>query len=137
MLKDDDWCFACGQRNPHGLQLKNFTRDGGSCTVEFTAQRHHQGWMEMVHGGIVATLLDEIMTRNLWEQGHNVATAELTVRYHQAAPVGKPLLARSWVVASRRRYFATAAELLLSDGSLVASAQAKFLIPRDEYEGDD
>jgi uncharacterized protein (TIGR00369 family) len=136
MLKDDDWCFACGRSNPHGLQLTDFAFDGEYYSVQFTAARHHQGWMDMTHGGIVATLLDEVMTRLLWEQGHNVATAELSVRYHQAAPVGEQMQARSWLVASKRRYFQTAAELLLPDGSVIASAQAKFLIPRDEYEGD-
>lgn len=136
MLKDEDWCFACGQSNPYGLRLKDFKFDGKFYSVQWTPSRHHQGWADIVHGGLVATLLDEVMTRILWDQGYHVATAELSVRYHRTAPMGEQLLARSWVVAGRRRYFEAAAEVLLADGSVVASAEAKFLIPRDDYKGD-
>jgi len=134
MLKDDDWCFACGQSNPRGLQLKDFKFDGTHYSVTWQPSRYYQGWAEILHGGIVATLLDEVMTRLLSEQGINAATARLCVRYHQAAPLRQQLVAQAWVTAAKGRFFETAAELLVPDGTLVASAEAKFLIPRDDYQ---
>ena len=74
-LKDDQWCFACGAENPHGLRLSGFRREGDDYVVEFTPQRHHQGWQGITHGGIAATILDEVMTRILYEQGLEVVTA--------------------------------------------------------------
>ena len=136
MLKDDEWCFACGPQNPHGLRLRDFQFDGTYYSVEWRPSRSYQGWAGIVHGGIVATLLDEVMTRLLWEQGHTVATAEMCIKYHRAAPLDTELIARAWLTKSKRRFLQTAAELLLPDGSVVASAEAKFLIPRDEYRTD-
>jgi len=136
MLKDDEWCFACGPQNPHGLRLNNFQFDGTYYSVKWRPSRPYQGWVGIVHGGIVATLLDEVMTRLLWEQGYNVATAEICIKYHHASPVDEELTARAWLTNNKRRLFQTAAELLLPDGSVVASAQAKFLIPKDEYRTD-
>ncbi len=133
MLKDDNWCFACGQSNPRGLQLKDFQFDGTHYSVTWQPSRYYQGWVEIVHGGIIATLLDEVMTRLLSEQGINAATAQLCVRYHQAAPLDRRLTARAWLTVSKGRLFETEAQLLLPDGTCVASAQAKSLIPRDEY----
>ena len=80
MLKDDDWCFACGQSNPRGLQLKDFKFDGTHYSVTWQPSRYYQGWAEILHGGIVATLLDEVMTRLLSEQGINAATAIISTR---------------------------------------------------------
>jgi len=96
-LDDDGWCFACGPHNPHGLHLSDFRFEGDQYICHFTPQRHHQGWVGLVHGGIVAALLDEIMTRMLWERGINAATGELNVRYRQPAAIGQSLTVRGWV----------------------------------------
>ncbi len=135
MLKADDWCFACGQSNPHGLRLKDFEFDGTYYSVKWHPSQYYQGWAGIVHGGIIATLLDEVMTRLLWEQGNQVATAELCIRYHEAVSLDDELTARARLVSRKRRFFETEAEVLLADGRVVASAHAKFLIPRDDYEG--
>ncbi|NLO74078.1 MAG: PaaI family thioesterase [candidate division WS1 bacterium] len=126
-LKDDKWCFACGPENPHGLRLSGFHRQGEYYTVEFSPERHHQGWQGITHGGIIATLLDEVMTRILHEEGVNVVTAEITVRYHQPVVTGSPVRARAWVVENRGRLIHTKAELTSVQGESLASAQAKFI----------
>jgi len=53
------FCFACSQENPIGLKLKP-VHDGEKVTAEFTAGKFHQGWDNVVHGGILYTLLDEV-----------------------------------------------------------------------------
>jgi uncharacterized protein (TIGR00369 family) len=129
-LKDDRWCFACGPDNPHGLHLENFHTEGELHVVEFVPQRHHQGWQGLAHGGIVATVLDEIMTRMLYDQGKPGVTAELTVRYHQPLPTGERVQATARLVEQRKRLVRTAGELRDASGELIASAQAKFMLTR-------
>ncbi|MFO7948251.1 MAG: PaaI family thioesterase [Armatimonadota bacterium] len=135
MLKDSDWCFACGQSNPHGLRLNDFNYDGDRYWVSFTPQRHHQGWSGVVHGGIVATLLDEVMTRMLWHEGTNAATAELNIRYHHPTPVGEELTATAHKVQRRHGVMSMEAEVETDDGTVLASARAKFMTPRDGDDG--
>jgi len=126
-LQDDGWCFACGSHNPHGLHLTDFCFEGDHYVCNFTPQRCHQGWVGTTHGGIIATLLDEIMTRMLWEQGTDALTGELRIRYHQPAPTGHQLTIRGWTERSSGRLIVAEAQAELSSGELVAEAQAKFV----------
>ena len=56
MLKDDKWCFACGSQNPHGLQMSDFDFDGETYTARWRPSKFHQGWADILHGGIVAAV---------------------------------------------------------------------------------
>lgn len=134
MLNDDQYCFACGPANPRGLQLHDFHFDGTYYSVKWEPLKYYQGWENIVHGGIVATILDEIMTRLLTAFGHNVVTAEITVRYHHPAPIDQTLTAKSWLVSSKRRLYETKADLVSADGEMVASATAKFIVPKEDYK---
>lgn len=127
-LKDDRWCFACGPENPHGLRLHDFHQEGDEYVVTFVPQRHHQGWQGITHGGIVATLLDEVMTRMIYDQGRAAVTAEIRVRYHRALPTGEPVQARAREIETRGRLVRTRSQLSDRQGTLIASAEAKFLL---------
>jgi len=126
-VRDDGWCFACGPHNPHGLHLTDFHFEDGQYICHFTPQRHHQGWVGLTHGGIVATLLDEIMTRMLWEQGVNAMTGELNVRYRQPAATGQSLTVRGWVERKHGKLITAEARVELASGAVAAEAQAKFI----------
>jgi len=125
-LAVDDYCFACGGANPKGLHL-TFRFEGDDYVCDFTPEKEYQGWTDILHGGIVATVLDEVMTRLLWEKKLNAVTAELHVRLRRPVPVGQPATARARLTASRRRVHETEAELILADGTLAATAQGKFM----------
>lgn len=119
----DHYCFACGAENPIGLHLQ-FRREGDVYATTFTAPPVLQGYHGIVHGGIVATLLDEIMARYVWELQGPSATAKLEIKYRRPAPVGEPLEVRGWVTGTHRggRATETAAEIRLADGTLIAEA---------------
>jgi uncharacterized protein (TIGR00369 family) len=125
-LAVDDYCFACGVANPKGLHL-TFRFEGDEYVCDFTPQKEYQGWTDIVHGGIVATVLDEVMTRLLWETGLNAVTAELNVRLKRPVPIGQPAAARARLVSSRKRVYETEAELTLADGTVAATAHGKFM----------
>jgi uncharacterized protein (TIGR00369 family) len=99
--------------------------------VDFRPERQHQGWQGIAHGGIVATILDEMMTRLLYEQERNAVTAEMTVRYHRPLVTGESVQARARVQEDRGRLIRTTAELRDQSGELIASAEGKFVIVRD------
>lgn len=125
-LSDDKWCFACGPENPHGLHL-SFRFEGDECVCDFIPQRCHQGWAGVVHGGIVATLLDETMNRMLCDSGTPVVTADLHVRFKHPAPVEVPLQVRARVRERRKSLVTAEAEVVLADGTVAATAESKLM----------
>lgn len=120
----DQMCFACGKDNPIGLKLL-FRLEGDVYKTTFTADRSYQGYERVIHGGIIATLLDEIMARYVWVKiAAPAATAKLCINYRRPAPTGEPIEISGWITAERRsgRIFETAAEARLADGALLAEA---------------
>ncbi|MCX7597936.1 MAG: PaaI family thioesterase [Armatimonadetes bacterium] len=122
----DDYCFACGHENPYGLRLSGFRMAGERYEFEFTPARHHQGWQGIVHGGIVATVLDEAMTRLLWEQGIKAVTAEIAVRYRKPLPVGTRVKVSAWKVREFSRLVEVAAAVA-DDKNEYATATGKLM----------
>ena len=124
-VSDDSWCFACGADNPHGLHL-TFRFDGDEFVCDFIPQRPHQGWVGVVHG--LATLLDETMTRMLCDAGTPAVTADLHVRFKRPTPVGAPVQVRSRVRERRGKLVEAEAEVILSDGAVAATGEAKLMV---------
>jgi len=128
VLKDDGACFVCGERNPIGLKLR-FRWDGEAYLTEFTARPEYAGWAGIEHGGLLATVLDEVMARLLWEKGHQALTAKLEVRYHRPVALGESLTVVGRITRASRRAVETHAEARGSDGAVVAEATAISLPP--------
>jgi len=122
----DDYCFACGSANPKGLHL-SFRFEGEEYVCDFELAQEYQGWTNIAHGGIVSTVLDEVMTRGLWERGISAVTAEMTIRLKKPVPVLQPCQARSRVVSTRKRIHEVEAEITLLDGAVAATSRGKFL----------
>ena len=112
-------CFGCGSDNPFGLKLA-FKWDGQAASAEFTPQENYQGWPGMVHGGIIACLLDEGMSyAALFARGLCI-TAKMQIKLKRPAAVGEPLVIKSSIKRSSRRLVETIANITLKDGTLVA-----------------
>jgi acyl-coenzyme A thioesterase PaaI-like protein len=88
-------CFVCGMENPVGLHLHIYEVEPGVVEAEYTAPEHFQGYPGVLHGGIVATLLDEISGRAHMgsdpAQPRFMFTGKMEVKYRRNVPVGKPL----------------------------------------------
>lgn len=127
-------CFVCGESNPIGLNLR-FETDGHLVRTRFTPRPEHIGFKEVVHGGIIATLLDEIMVWACLAQTKRFAyCAEFTVRFLNPLRPGQETLATAELVANRRdRIFEAKAELHGGDGKILAMATGKYL-PVKEME---
>ncbi|HEY3416822.1 MAG TPA: PaaI family thioesterase [Armatimonadota bacterium] len=125
----DRMCFACGPDNPVGLKL-TFHQEGDVYVTTFVADRVYQGYECVVHGGIMVTLLDEVMARYVWEKAGPAATARLEVSFRRPAPTGQRLEIRGWITGIRRggRVYETAALARLEDGTVLAEATGLVLV---------
>jgi len=127
LLKEDNqMCFACSPNNPIGLKLV-FEHEGDICRASFVAGPEHQGWNGVMHGGLVTTMLDEVMAQWLWSRDMSIMTAEMTTRFVNPVPIGVKLTIESRLVANKRRLFLMEADATLPDGTVVAKATAKFV----------
>ncbi len=121
-------CFVCGECNPVGLNLR-FQTDGQVVETRFTPRPEHVGFKNTVHGGIIASLLDEVM---VWAcavstRGFSYC-AELSVRYLKPVPPNAATRATGSLTSNRRgRLFEARAELKSEDGTVLAVATGKYL----------
>jgi uncharacterized protein (TIGR00369 family) len=121
-------CFVCGESNPIGLRLR-FETDGQKVQARFVPRAEHIGFKQTVHGGLVTTVLDEIMVWACAVRTRRFAfSAELNVRFLRPLRPGETAIATAELVANRRgRILETKAELRSENGALLATARGKYL----------
>jgi len=124
-LEDDAMCFCCGSRNPIGLRLEfEETPDGRMRTI-WTPRKEHQGFKDIVHGGLVATVLDEVMVRLLYLRGISAVTAGMETKLVRPVRWGNAYRFEGWIVQDRGRAVITEAEAFEEPaGERVAWAKA-------------
>jgi uncharacterized protein (TIGR00369 family) len=125
-VEDDGMCFCCGSKNPIGLKLQFETLPDGRMRTTWTPKREHQGFKDIVHGGLVATLLDEVMIRLLYALGIRAVTAELNTRLLRPLRAGKRYRFEAWLVEDRGRVVTARGEGFDdASGEKVATGSAK------------
>lgn len=119
-------CFVCGQRNPYGLHL-TFRREDDSVVADFLPREDHQGFPGVIHGGIVAAVLDEALNRTslLSSQPAWTMTGRLEVRYRRYVPYGERLRVRAILTGERGRMMQSSGTLTLADDEQVVLAEAQ------------
>jgi uncharacterized protein (TIGR00369 family) len=125
-LTDDGHCFVCGPNNPIGLKL-DFSFDGKTMKTRFIPRKEHQGYVDIVHGGIVATLLDEIMVKLAIELGMPAVTAQMDVRLKKALHIGEAVTVSAEIVEDTKKLLKANAEAVNDDGVIVADAKGKLV----------
>ncbi len=131
-------CFLCGRENPIGLKLSWYSdREARQVVATVTVPEAFNGYPGIVHGGIVAALLDETAGRALLIEGDEeenlFVTLKMEVTYRRPTPTGQPLTAIGWVLSRTRSRARVAAELRLPDGTVTARGQALVASPGDEF----
>jgi uncharacterized protein (TIGR00369 family) len=122
----DHNCFACGTTNPIGMRL-HIEFGPGTARTRWTVGDDYVGWSDKAHGGIIATLLDEVMAWAPSSDDSWAVTAEMSVRYRSPASPGDELVAEARVVEQRRRIYEVRGEVRGSDGRLVAEGRGRYL----------
>ncbi len=125
-LIDDGYCFACGGENQYGLKLQ-FRTEKDKTVAEFIPGKIHQGFKDIVHGGIISVILDEAMVKAVLSQGIEAVTAEISVRFRNPLFVGDKALIEAKITKMGNKLIETSAQIKSSDNTVVAEAQAKLL----------
>ncbi len=118
-------CFVCGPDNPAGLRLR-FSLEGEAVVAEFVPREEHVGWEGVVHGGILAAVLDDAMGNVFYLRGYQALTARMEVRFRRPVRPGDRLRVRAWVAHQDGRTVTARAELV-RDGEVVCTAEGLFL----------
>ncbi len=120
-LGDDGYCFVCGDKNPIGLKLR-FIPEGRDIRAEFTASKNHQGYKDIVHGGIVSTLLDEAMVKLAISMGIMAVTGRMEIRFRNPLMVGERALLAARLIKEGKRFIEVEASLSKADNVIIAEA---------------
>jgi len=103
-LKDNDYCYVCGKKNPEGLAVDfSIDREQKSITAKFTPLKKHQGYEGIVHGGILSSLLDEAMVKLAFSLGIPAVTAEMIVKFKSPAAPGEELRVSGRITEESRK----------------------------------
>jgi uncharacterized protein (TIGR00369 family) len=129
-------CMACGKANPRGLQLDLFFVDG-RVETRFRLPAYAQGFPGSAHGGVLCTILDEVMAWAAIETSRRFfVTGEMTVRFLAPAVPGDEVVGRGEVLEDRRRYLVCRGEILAADGRQLAKAEGKFFAVSPEKQAE-
>jgi acyl-coenzyme A thioesterase PaaI-like protein len=129
----EGFCFGCGKNNPIGMKLK-FSKEGDTVRAEYTPPREFQGWPGLLHGGILATLLDEAMSHAAYTTGSTCLTASITIRQRAPIKVETPLLISARITRHGSRLIETEGKVSLKDGTIVAESTAKQFVAQSESD---
>lgn len=120
----DGLCFGCGVHNADGLRMR-FDPQGDESVCEFEVPPRFQSWEGVVHGGIVALMLDEAIGWACWHRGHPGVTGKLEVRYRRPLRVGEKVRVTARITRSRRSLHDAGGSIVrVEDGTLIAEATA-------------
>lgn len=119
-------CLLCGNLNPRSLKLSFQAAEDGIVRTRFNAVTELQGYADILHGGVIASLLDVAMTHCLFHRGVQAVTGDLHVRFIQPVSCNASLEISAWVLSSYPPLYRLRAEIVL-DERIVAWAEAKFM----------
>jgi uncharacterized protein (TIGR00369 family) len=124
-------CFACGDLNEIGLHLK-LNLEPGRCWTELQVPARFEGWEGIIHGGILCTILDEVMAWALVAQDSWGVTARMSVDFRKPVTAGQAIRAEGWIAESRRRIQITAGRILdAATGAELVTAEATYVAATD------
>jgi uncharacterized protein (TIGR00369 family) len=118
-------CFACGSNNGDGLGLKFYKHEDGSVSGNFFADQKFESYSGIIHGGIIATLLDSVMTHCLLMKDIPALTGRLSIKYSTPILTGTVVKLEARIVDQSHKMFIVEGKALV-DGKRVASAEAKY-----------
>jgi len=118
--------FVCGKDNPIGLKVKIF-KEKNIVNAEFIPEENHQGYKGIVHGGVIFSIMDEVMSRAVMvTKGIMTLTVEINIKYRKKAKVGKKIIFTAKMGRDLGRMVEAEGKAFLEDGILIAEAKGKF-----------
>lgn len=128
-------CFGCGKDNPQRLHINYVHEDDGSVSTTLTLSWLYSGWRNIVHVGIQATILDEVLSRaaqlkvtSITGERQIIVTASFELRYRAECPTDQPIRAVGRVQRVQWPSVLVAGDLRSTDGRLLTEAKARWRV---------
>ncbi|MDJ0654033.1 MAG: PaaI family thioesterase [Xanthomonadales bacterium] len=121
---NSDWCFVCGRKNPSGLRMVFHDNGDDQVVSEYTVGDQYQGYPGIVHGGILASMLDEVVARvsMIGDHHHLMMSVRLNVAYRHSVPTNTPLRIVGTRVKLRGRLGKAQGKIVLPDGTVACES---------------
>jgi uncharacterized protein (TIGR00369 family) len=132
-LKRYSQCFICGDRNPFGLNVEFYQKEG-KVVGEYMVQDRFQGYKNILHGGILSALLDEVMIKSILAQDILTLTCEIKVRFKKPVKIGEKLLLEGKSTENKGKILLAEGKITNEDGEIVATAEGKFFRAEGKME---
>lgn len=128
-LANSKYCFVCGLENKDGLRLMLESTDDGRVTGKFSVPTKFQGWPGIVHGGIIAAILDEAAGRTATEQipKHVYLTGTMNVRYRHPVKCDTPLWVEAEMVHRKGRVVTSKSWILDETKTVLSEAEIVYV----------
>lgn len=126
-------CFVCGDKNESGLKV-DFFYDGGMAKAEFIPDGRFQGYKKILHGGIISSLLDEVMIKAVIAKKLLVVTAEIEVKFLKPVRIGERLVLEGKVIEEKGKIFEAEGKVWNSKEEVVATGKGKFFKVTEEMK---
>jgi uncharacterized protein (TIGR00369 family) len=124
-------CVVCSPNNSNGLKLKFAVQADGAVVAVFNCLPVLQSYPAVLHGGVIAAILDSAMTYALFAMGIVAVTAAIEVRYLAPAVTGRFAMARAWTDTGDSHPLYVQRAELVQDRNVIAEARAKFVVSGD------
>jgi uncharacterized protein (TIGR00369 family) len=137
---NSDYCFVCGRKNPKGLYMRFYDNGRDEVHANHTIPDEYQGYPGMVHGGVLASILDEVVCRVAMIEDHHhfMMSVKLEVKYRHPVPTETPLQVVGRIVRLRGRLGKAVGEVRLPDGTVAAEAAMTLAdVPEDVIANSD
>ncbi|MCD6490275.1 MAG: PaaI family thioesterase [Thermodesulfobacterium sp.] len=126
-LEINNYCFVCGKENPKGLKA-DFIFSNGKAKAEIILDKEYQGYMGIIHGGIIAALLDEACAYATISLGYYTVTAEMKIRYKNILKVGEKVIVEASAEQVKSKLIQANAQIKDSKNTIIAEAEGKYII---------
>jgi uncharacterized protein (TIGR00369 family) len=126
-------CFICGDKNPIGLNVPFYVKDQ-KVVAEYTAGRHFEGYKDILHGGILSALLDEVMIRSVLALGIYALTSEIKVKFKKIVKIGDKLFLEGRMIEDKGRILLAEGKITNQENEVVAEGEGKFFKAQGEME---
>ena len=128
--RNSKMCIICGMDNPIGLKAQFYNMEDGSVMTVFKFKEEYQSFPQRVHGGIIATMLDELGLRALWAKESEDkfgVTLSMNVKYRKPVPYDEVLLGKGLVQKETSKFVTIETEIFNKKGELLANAEVKYI----------
>lgn len=124
-------CFVCGKENEEGMQL-TFKSDKNNTYSYYKFPEKFQGWDNVIHGGILSTLLDEVMAKSCINEGFEAVTRKINIEYLKPVKVGQKLKIVGKIKNIRKKLIEAEAEIIdENNGTIYATGKSLFWIIKE------